>query len=219
VKGAGAGFVVAVVSIVALSAVARAGSPPPKRLLVLGDSIEAGTGLPPGTKLAVDWIRDGGVRVLNVSRPGAGVTWPDSLPPLAFESTCFAQLPAFLEPDAIVIALGTNDWRREKTLDEFLDAYAQLLESLPRGVPVACVSPTWRQDEWRANEQGFSLDSFRAGLWLLCSERGHAYIEGRAAIPHVPIFYDDAVHPNALGQSYLGRFLYEELRGRLGWNP
>jgi lysophospholipase L1-like esterase len=211
-------FVAAAISAVMPSGLARAGAPPPK-LLVIGDSIQAGTGLPPGTKLAVDWIREGGIRVLNVSRPGAGVTLPHSMPPLAFKGTCFAQLPDFLEPDAIVIALGTNDWRHEKTLEEFLDAYAQLLDTLPRGVPVICVSPTWREDEWKPNKSGFSLDSFRAGLWLLCSERGFAYLEGSAAIPHVPIFYDDLVHPNALGHSFLGRFLYEELRGRLGWDP
>jgi lysophospholipase L1-like esterase len=118
----------------------------------------------------------------------------------------------------LVVAVGTNDWALNGDLVQFRDSYAGLLAGLPPDVPVACLSPPWRESEASPNGNGNTLDEFRDVIHDVCTAAGGTYLDGKAAIPNAPAYFIDGLHPNARGHRAMARFLKAEL-GQLGWIP
>ena len=94
-----------------------------------------------------------------------------------------ALLSGFFGMQGLVVALGTNDWSQDADLALFHDSYAGFLTGLPPGLPVACLSPQWRQDEASANGNGNTLEEFRDVIRDVCTEAGGTYLDGKTAVP------------------------------------
>lgn len=120
-------------------------------------------------------------------------------------------------PFVWVIMLGMNDWGQSAVgLSRFGSAYGAFLDALPPSLKIACMGPTWTSTEDTVNAHGELRDDYRAEIEKVCTARGHAYLEGRDAIPHDATYFVDGLHPNDKGNRSLGTFLIKQLHS-LGW--
>ncbi len=106
------------------------------------------------------------------------------------------------EPDAVIVAFGTNDWRRAGSIDELERRASAFLDKLCRiynDKKLIGISPIWRGDSY-----GESLDFdevCNAVKKQICGH-GMLLVDGFTLTPHMPEFFADYVlHPNALGFS------------------
>jgi lysophospholipase L1-like esterase len=188
-----------------------------RRIMVIGDSIQSGTGLK-RTSSQASWRlqKYGDVVVHNFASPGA--TMADTFFPGMHQATTAVRLlHGFFGMYGVVINLGTNDWGQSLiTVSSFSSAYGAFLDSIPPAIKVACMGPTWSTSEGLANAHGNTKDDYRAATRVLCEARGAAYLEGKDAIPNDPAYFVDGLHPNDRGHKAMGRFLLLQLRA-LGW--
>src|SRR5262245_42840279 len=188
-----------------------------RRIMVIGDSIQAGTGLRHADNQA-SWRlqRSGGVVVHNFASPGA--TMADTFfPGMTHATSAVDLLSGFFGLYGVIINLGTNDWNQPLiTIESFSSAYGAFLDSIPPGIRVACMSPTWSTSEVVLNTHGNTRDDFRAATRAVCAAHGAAYLEGKDAIPNDPTYFVDGVHPNDRGHKAMAAFLLRQLRA-LGW--
>lgn len=108
-------------------------------------------------------------------------------------------------PDLITVAFGTNDWSKLPSNEEYVTRaqgfFDRLTEVYP-GVPTFGILPLWRPDCWRPKKVG-SFDHARQQLADIMDAHGCIIVDGAAAVPHVPEFFDDyRLHPNDLGFSF-----------------
>ena len=116
-------------------------------------------------------------------------------------------------PDKIIVALGTNQFGCEsmKDMEEYYETLAGIYGT---EIPVLCITPLWRGD---LPDQLPVLcrfcDNVReiAGRWPNVKT-----VDGFTLVPHLPEYFLDNLHPNALGAETYGRNLVEEIR-RLGF--
>jgi lysophospholipase L1-like esterase len=188
------------------------------RIVIVGDSIQTGLNLENASAQASATLqRLGNVIVQNFSRPGARLTDAAFIPGMDQAGRAIDLLHGpFGHLDGVVINLGTNDWALNADLDVFERAYGALLASLPPGLRVVCMGPTWSAEEGRPNIGGHTMDDFRAATRRACDRRGFPYIEGRDAIPAGRRYFPDGVHPNDAGHTIMGRWLRDQLKAR-GW--
>ncbi len=120
------------------------------------------------------------------------------------------------EPDAVVIAFGTNDWGAskdaeayEKNAREFLDGICKRYE----GKKIFVISPIWRGD---TKERITSVGKFDVAIGLVKKQaeaHGVYLIDGYTLVPHMEDFYADKyLHPNALGFGIYAENLIKELQ-------
>ena len=188
-----------------------------RRVMVIGDSIQAGTGLVNTQSQASFRLqRYGGVVIHNFASPGATMADTFFLG-MHHATTAVDLLSGFFGMYGLVINLGTNDWGQSLiTVSSFSSAYGAFLDSIPSRIKVACMSPTWSTSEGMLNSHGNTKDDFRAATQAVCAARGDAYLEGKDAIPNNPAYFADGVHPNDRGHKAMGAFLLRQLR-TLGW--
>ncbi len=107
------------------------------------------------------------------------------------------------EPDAVIIAFGTNDWGAakdaeayEKNTREFLDGICARYA----GKKIFVISPIWRGD---TADRVTGVGRFEVALGLVKKQaeaHGVYLIDGYTLVPHMENFYADKfLHPNALG--------------------
>jgi lysophospholipase L1-like esterase len=188
------------------------------RIVIIGDSIQTGINLEDASAQASATLqRLGNVIVQNFSRPGARLTDAGFVPGMHDAGQAIGLLHGpYGHLDGLVINLGTNDWAQNADLDVFERDYDALLASLPPGLRVVCMGPTWSAEEGRPNAGGHTKDDFRAATRRACGARGIPYIEGRDAIPASRRYFPDGVHPDDAGHELMGRWLRDQLAAR-GW--
>ena len=162
-----------------------------KNLLCLGDSITQGmNAVHPSSTYAVLLSRALGMNLLNQAVSG-----------YIFDArTIDPELP--YRPDLITIAYGTNDWTVLESIEQFEErasAYIQKVTASYPGVPVAVMSPIWREDRDAAKRTG-SFAGIHDALERVCRGRKPVrFIPGSSLAPHHPDFFADGLHPNDEG--------------------
>lgn len=113
------------------------------------------------------------------------------------------------EPDKIIVALGTNQFGTESMKD--IEEYYETLIGIYGGKkPILCVTPLWRGDV----PDGLNvLIRFCDNLKKIAGKYPNVKIvDGFRLIPHLPEYYLDKLHPNALGAEVYGRNLAQTIR-------
>lgn len=191
---------------------------PGRRIMVIGDSIQAGTALVRDTD-QTSWRlqKSGNVVIHNFASPGATMADAFVLPGMNHAVEAVRLLSGFFGMYGVVINLGINDWGQSAiTRDAFGSAYGAFLDGIPQSLKVACMSPTWTSTEGMLNEEGFTRADFRETIKEVCTARNRPYIDGLAAIPNSPGYFVDGVHPNDKGDRVMAVFLLKQLKA-LGW--
>jgi hypothetical protein len=139
------------------------------------------------------------VVIENFSSPGARMTDVGFFPGMTHDGMCVQQVHGFFHMQGLIITLGTNDWGGGVDGTTFLNAYLALLDSIPAGIPVVCVTPIWRSDEATPNPtSGLVLNNIRFVAAAACALRGFPFIDGSALVPHDRLYYSEpstAVRP------------------------
>lgn len=117
------------------------------------------------------------------------------------------------DPDAVIIAYGTNDLFYFPSMSELRNACREYLDAIKAMYPnkkVFCITPLWRADA--ANASIGTLDEVRSIIAAEASSRGFPVIDGDGMVPHLPEFFaDESLHPNDLGFSLYARNLIRVL--------
>ena len=116
-------------------------------------------------------------------------------------------------PDKIVVALGTNQFGCE-TMKDVEEYYETLTGIYGKEIPILCISPLWRGD---IPEGIPTLIRFCGNVKEIAGRYPNVKIaDGFSLVPHLPEYFLDNLHPNALGAETYGRNLVEEIR-RIGF--
>lgn len=112
-------------------------------------------------------------------------------------------------PDKIIVALGTNQFGTED-MTPIEEYYARLMEIYGQEIPVLCITPLWRGDV----PGGFpKLASFCEEVKAICRKYPNVRIvDGFTLVPHLPEYFLDRLHPNALGAEMYGLRLVQAIR-------
>ena len=116
-----------------------------------------------------------------------------------FHETTFDEIP--FDADTVIIAYGTNDFGRSKTIEELYDHADKFLAQVKAyydGKRLVALTPIWRADD-----QDRACGSFK----LVCDtvkqvaeKNGFEVVDGMTLVPHITEFFRDAhLHPNDLG--------------------
>ena len=117
------------------------------------------------------------------------------------------------QPDKIVVALGTNQFGCE-TMRDVEEYYETLMGIYWETMPVLCITPLWRGD---VPDGWPTLKRFCANLTAIAAAYPNVtVVDGFELVPHLPEYFLDNLHPNALGCEVYGRNLVEAIR-RLGF--
>lgn len=129
------------------------------------------------------------------------------------QSTFDPELP--YDPDAVIIAYGTNDYVQRTSPDDYkahVSDYLDRIRDFYVGKKVFVITPIWRADENDVRAAG----SFKACVQTVKQEsdaRGFITIDGFTLTPHDPFFYADKyLHPNAAGFGIYAQNLIKELQ-------
>ncbi len=107
-------------------------------------------------------------------------------------------------PDKIIVALGTNQFGCE-TMKDVEEYYETLLGIYGARIPVLCVTPLWRGD---LPEQIPVLIRFCESVKAIAGRYPNVtVVDGFTLVPHLPEYFLDNLHPNALGTEVYGRNL------------
>ncbi len=111
--------------------------------------------------------------------------------------------PDALSPDFILVAYGTNDWRRGDAADVRARAaafYERLAELYP-SARILAVTPLWRADPPSASNFGEDVRCIDRLIREVCADiRNATVIPGYNLVPHLPEFFSDRrLHPNDFG--------------------
>lgn len=129
-----------------------------------------------------------------------------------FHETTFDSIP--LDPDIVIVALGTNDFGKYPTLDVLREHTAAFMDRLVgeyRGKKIFCLSPIWRQVQEKP------MGHFRDCRRVIVEEaekHGMIHVNGLDLVPPDPAFFADPtpLHPNALGFGIFAENLIRELQ-------
>ena len=173
-----------------------------EKVLWLGDSITQGFGPLRSAQTYVSVAN----RLLNYDIINQGIGG------YVYEQKALMKMEGYT-PDKIIVALGTNQFGCEimKDVEEY---YETLIGLYGDKIPVLCISPLWRGDV----PDGLpKLTSFCHQVREIAGQYPNVRIvDGFQLVPHLPEYYLDNLHPNALGAEVYGRNLVEEIR-KLGF--
>ena len=106
-------------------------------------------------------------------------------------------------PDKIIVSLGTNQYGTESMKD--IEEYYERLLEVYGDRPVLCIIPIWRGDSPEGVEV---LIKFCQKIKDICTKYSNiTIVEGFRLVPHLPEYFLDNLHPNALGAEIYGRNL------------
>ncbi len=107
------------------------------------------------------------------------------------------------EPDAVIIAFGTNDWHVYKSIDTLREQSQKFLDGICKqyaGKPIIGISPIWRGDTDRTDPAAGSFEDVCRLVKEQIVSHGMHLVDGMTLTPHLSAFFADVVlHPNALG--------------------
>ena len=112
------------------------------------------------------------------------------------------EAPEGFDPDRVIIAFGTNDFKYYKTpegLRENVAAYLDRAVAAFGADKILGITPIWRYDNWIQ-----AMGSFDECIEIIREEyekRQISTVDGLALVPNRKEFFDDALHPNAIGFS------------------
>ncbi len=189
------------------------------RFMIMGDSIQAGTGVTDVTRLTSHQLQaNANVVIHNFSSPGARMSNAGFFAGMTNDGPSVQRVFGFFGMQGLIITLGTNDWAGNTDISTFYTDYLNLLDTIPQSLPVVCLTPVWRSNETTTNAQGFNLNAYRYVAAIACASRGHTFLDGRQAIPNDNAYFTDGLHPNEIGHDAMAAFLQTELT-TLGWLP
>lgn len=114
-------------------------------------------------------------------------------------------------PDRIIVALGTNQFGCD-TMKDVEEYYETLIGLYGKRIPVLCVSPLWRGD---LPEQLPVLVRFCENVRKIAGSYPNVtVVDGFRMVPHLPEYFLDNLHPNALGAEVYGRNLADAILRR-----
>ena len=120
--------------------------------------------------------------------------------------------PLPFEPDAVFLALGTNDFSVFDDREDFLGRLRETMKrtaSLYPGSSVAAITPTPRFDS--GTRPAGSHAFFRSLIAEEAEKNGFLAVDGASLIPADTAFFTDAVHPNDDGFSLFAENLWRIL--------
>ena len=127
-----------------------------------------------------------------------------------FHETIFDHID--FKPDAVIIALGTNDFGHYSTLDELREHAGKFLDLIKEEysyAPVFVLSPIWREAQKKP------MGTFAQCRQVVIDEAlrcGFNHIDGLGLCPPIPEFFADGnLHPDDLGFSIYAENLCREL--------
>jgi lysophospholipase L1-like esterase len=121
-----------------------------------------------------------------------------------------------LEPDIVIIKLGTNDTKPEnwKHKDSYLPDYKELVQSfasLPSSPKIyLCTPAPVIQDRWGINEKTVTEDVIPA-VQQLASEMNLSVIDIYSALQGQKTLFPDGVHPNAEGAAIMAKTILKAI--------
>lgn len=132
-----------------------------------------------------------------------------------FHDTVFDEALAF-EPDAVIIAFGTNDWGYFSSIDELkyhANAFLGAVRERYKGKKLIGLSPIWRgATEGVVRRTGSFLDVCDT-VKKLITDNGFTLIDGEMLTPHRHEYFSDQnLHPNALGFGIYAESLIKRLK-------
>ncbi|MBQ9784596.1 MAG: SGNH/GDSL hydrolase family protein [Clostridia bacterium] len=122
--------------------------------------------------------------------------------------------PMEFAPDVIVVAYGTNDSNRCRTLSEIeqnCSDYLEKLVSLFPGVPTYVITPPWRTDIEMPKPYG-SIRQVSSVIRGVAEGLSLCVIDGFTLIPENPDMMADVLHPNDLGFCVYAHNLIKQLK-------
>lgn len=169
-----------------------------EKVLWLGDSITQGFGPLRSSQTYVSVAN----RLLNYDIINQGIGG------YIYDKKSLLKMPGY-NPDKIVVALGTNQFGCESMKD--VEEYYETLTSLyGKTIPILCISPIWRGDQ---PEQQVIFEKFCENVKKIAASYPNVkVIDGFTLVPHLPEYYLDNLHPNALGTENYGRNLVEAIK-------
>lgn len=162
----------------------------PVRLAFYGDSITQGWNSEKNSQ-SYAWLTtrffDADSRIYGIG----GTTFIPDFP----EDTGF-------RPDAVVVAMGTNDYGRNKTMEQIKSdctAYLEKVAQVNPGSKLFCITPIWRWVGLKEKAAG-TLADVRKEIANIAERSGYTVIDGLAMVPHrFEYYFDKGTHPNDLG--------------------
>ncbi len=119
---------------------------------------------------------------------------------------------ADFDPDAVIMAYGTNDYSDCPTLEEAMGQAEEYLSLVKQAYPAAkliCITPIYRFD---GQEKAIgTFEAYRLALAEKAEALGYCVIDGFTLVPHTMDFFADEVHPNDLGFSQYAKNLTQQL--------
>ncbi|XEC96150.1 SGNH/GDSL hydrolase family protein [Paenibacillus tarimensis] len=178
--------------------------PKPRNLLCVGDSITQGmNAVHPSSAYPVQLSRSLNMNLLNQAVSG-----------YVFDA-CTIDPSMGYKPDLITVAYGTNDWSECRSLEQFEEragAYIRKLAGIYPQVPIAVLSPIWREDHRETKHTGPFAGIGRT-IEQLCGVHDNIrFVDGFPAVPHQPDFYADGLHPNDAGLLHYAMYLTKRLK-------
>ncbi len=121
-------------------------------------------------------------------------------------------------PNAVIVAMGTNDYGTDKTMSEIQNDCAAYLTRVAQANPggkLFCVTPIWRQIGTRVKAAG-TLADVRKEIARIAASLGYTVIDGLSVVPHSLEYYADmGTHPNDLGFMQYALNLCKALKSHL----
>jgi len=173
---------------------AKPGTP----VLWLGDSITQGYGpLRSGMTYVSVANRQLGWDVLNLGIGG-----------YVYDAGSVQKMSGY-QPEKIVVALGTNQYRDED-MTPVRDFYRRLTEIWGNSIPILCVTPLWREG---TPEEQARMKAFTKELREIVAAYPQVKVaDGFSLVPHLNEYFLDGLHPNPLGCEVYGRNLAKAIR-------
>lgn len=113
-------------------------------------------------------------------------------------------------PDAVLVALGTNDYGRNKPMEQIqkdCTEYLVRVKSVHPSSKLFCITPIWRWVGTRVKAAG-TLDDVRHEIARIAQAQGFTVIDGTSMVLHHFAYYSDkGTHPNPLGFAHYAQNL------------
>ena len=169
-----------------------------EKVLWLGDSITQGFG---PLRSACTYVSVAN-RLLNYEIINQGIGG------YVYDKKSLLKMPGY-NPDKIIVALGTNQFGSE-TMKDVEEYYETLIGLYGKAIPIFCISPIWRGDQ---PEKQQTFERFCQNVKKIAGSYSNVkVIDGFKLVPHLPEYYLDNLHPNALGCQEYALNLVEALK-------
>ena len=128
-----------------------------------------------------------------------------------YHESTFDEIP--FDADTVIIAYGTNDFSRSKSIEEIYghaDKFLAQVKKYYDGKRLVVLSPIWRADD--QDRACGSFEQACSAVKTAAKENGFEVIDGMKLVPHITAFFQDAhLHPNDLGFGIYAENLIKEL--------